>query len=168
MLDEQMINYIVKLAVDSAINYLEDEKERARDRRLRNTKLLLKNYKNLKKHAASIRLEIDELDELLLLDALETDEFAVESIKRSKKRTLVIIKFIDKMLELYQSLCTDEKECMKYEILYSIYIAEERASIKALADRYGVTTRQIYKILKNSVNEISILLFGIDTINLNY
>ena len=80
------------------------------DRRLRNTKLLLKNYRAFKKHCTGA-VYTDETGEhdgkkeetaLELLDMmLQRDNVAVvEAIRTSCRRTKIIIRHIDAMLDL--------------------------------------------------------------------
>lgn len=160
-----MVNYIVKLATDRALTFykeqLEQEKAKKLDKRLKNTKLLLKNYRYLKQHTDSIRLEIDELNEILIMDEVNTNVTAeVESIKRSKRRTIIMIKYVEKMLEIYESI--NER---RHNIIMSTYINEEKKSVKDLADYYQVTPRAIYKDINFSVNEIASLLFGVESLD---
>ena len=157
-------NYIVKLATETALTFykqqLEEEKTRIADKRNKNTKLLLKNYRYLKEHINSIRLEIDELNEIIILDDLNTDSFAIESIKASKRKTLIMLKFVDAMLSIYQDI-----NPKRFDILNETYIIEDRKSTKDLADKYQVTSRNIYKEINLGIIELSNLLYGIDSLH---
>lgn len=156
-------NYIVNLAVETALTFykeqVEAEKQKQLDNRLKNTKLLLKNYRHLKQHTDSIRLEIDELNEIIILDDINSETAELESIKESKRRTIIMIKYVAKMLELYESI-----NGRRYNIIKCFYIDEEKTSVKDLADYYQVTTRFIYRELNNAVIEISSLLWGISSL----
>ena len=162
-LDDKLIKQIVDIATETTAKILAAQKEVENrtliDRRLRNTKLLLKNFRHLKAHANSIRVELDELDELLILDSEDLDEIEVESIKKSKRKTLIMLAFISHMLELYRTI--NEKRHM---IVACLYIADEKTSVEELANYYKCTTRAIYKELRIAVSEISALFFGVDSI----
>ena len=83
------------------------------DRRLRNTKLLLKNYRMFKKHCTGA-VYTDEAGEhdgqeeetaLELLDMMlqRNNAITVESIRNSCRRTKIMIRHIDAMLGLYET-----------------------------------------------------------------
>lgn len=93
------------------------------DRRLRNTKLLLKNYRAFKKHCTGA-VYTDETGEhdgkkeetaLELLDMmLQRDNVAVvEAIRTSCRRTKIIIRHIDAMLDLYKIYCEKSTDMSK-------------------------------------------------------
>jgi hypothetical protein len=158
-MDKELVEQITVLATETALKVLADEKKQIADRRLRNTKLLLKNYRMLTIHSKNTVLKINELNQLLTLDLTETGEIEIESIKKSKQKTLLMLNFIDRMLETYRVI--NEK---RFVIVCCLYIAEEKTSVEELARYYNCTTRAIYKELNNAVSEISALLFGISSI----
>ena len=63
-IDELEIEDVIKLGINAGINYIKQQEElkigKRKDRRLRNTKLLLKIYRTLKKH-----IDISDLKHLL-------------------------------------------------------------------------------------------------------
>lgn len=158
-MDKELVEQITVLATETAMQVIANEKKKDQDKRLRNTKLLLKQYRHLRTHATITASNINELNEMLLLDLSDVGELEVKSIKRSKQRTLLMLNFIDRMLELYRDI--NEK---RFTIVVCLYIAEERTSVEELAMHYGCTTRAIYKELNSAVYEISSLLFGVDSI----
>lgn len=169
--NEELINQIVKVAVQTAIDYMEqkikeDRKKRV-DRRLRNTKLLLINYKNFKLHCSDIKDELTKLDDPDLLDNLDTEELVIESIKRSKQRTLVMVRFIDRMLEIYKRLAltsSKPEEKRRYETIYKLFITEEEFTAEMVAKCHNVDKRTVHRDVKDAVESLSALIFGIDSI----
>lgn len=168
-LNQEMINRIVKLATITATEkvfkmikeHQEQEKANLLDKRLRNTRLLLRNYRNLKEHTALIHLDIGELNQLLQLDPINLNTLEVESIKKSKKRTLIMVAFIEKMLEIYKEI-----NPKRHDLLYSLYISDKKNTVQTLACTHNVSTRAIYKDLDLAFKEIGSLLWGVDSINL--
>ena len=80
------------------------------DRRLRNTKLLLRNYHMLKEHAENsvfgrTQMEESAMDILESMMSIYNNEVIIESIKRSATRTAVIVSHIETMFELYAAYC---------------------------------------------------------------
>lgn len=89
------------------------------DRRLRNTKLLLKNYRMFKKHCTGA-VYTDETGDhdgkeeetaLELLDMMlqRNNAITVESIRNSCRRTKIMVRHIDSMLALYETYCKQSK-----------------------------------------------------------
>ncbi len=151
----------------------EQEKEYGRkaDRRLRNTKLLLRNYHMLKEHAENSvfgRTQIGEsaIDILESMMSLYDDEVIIESIKRSATRTAVIVSHIETMFGLYHAYCDKssnrEIEIRRYESLWDMYMAQNSLSVKEIADKQRVSKDTIYADLKAALERVSALIFGVD------
>lgn len=149
------------------------------DRRLRNTKLLLKNYRMFKKHCTGA-VYTDETGDhdgkeeetaLELLDMMlqRNNAITVESIRNSCRRTKIMIRHIDSMLALYETCCERSKnEVQKrgYRIIKAMYIDDETKSIEQLAALESVSTRQAYRDHDAAVEKISALMFGIDALDM--
>jgi hypothetical protein len=167
-LSEKQLEVISRTVID----YLEQEKEKQEkekfDRRLRNIRLLLKNYRSLVKHCEGVRIEIKKLDEKLALDLLDTDEFAIEAIKVSKKRTLATVKFVARMVSVYGKMCDEESEeaIRRYQTVYALYISEKRKTAKEIATCHKVEERTVYRDVNNSLEPLSVLMFGVDGLKL--
>lgn len=167
-LSEKQLEVITR----TAIEVYEKQKERSdkskHDRRLRNIKLLLKNYRSFVKHSQDIKLEIDILNEKLELDYLDTNEFAIESIKRSKTRTLAIVKFINKMLAVYKVMCDEEgtEAKRKYEVIKALYIDKPNLSIKTISDVHFVSEKTIRRDRDKACEDLTVLMFGVDSVRL--
>ena len=144
-----------------------------RDKRLRNTKLLLENYLNFQEHIKSSIFDkrtvkenaIDILDEL---DQFQTSETAyIESIKQSCSRTAIIVEHVDKMIDIYQILMKNSKlpeDERKYIILHKMYFQKNKLSVKDIAIQVNITESQVYRNIKDSIDFLSSLIFGIDGI----
>jgi hypothetical protein len=168
-LNEKQIEVISRTAALAAFEHLEKEREkqekRKHDRRLRNIKLLLKNYRSFAIHCADIKLQIIDLDKKLDLDELDTDEFAVTSIKRSKERTLAMVKFINKSLEVYKVVCEkseDPESNRRYKVIYDLYISDDKKTVTDVARGQSVHSRTIYKDIDKACETLVVLMFGID------
>lgn len=170
-LNLQQLELISKVAAQKALEHLEREKElqekKRHDRRLRNVKLLLRNYRMFANHTIDVRLEINELDAILELDELDTDEFAIESIKRSKKRTLAMVKFINKMFKVYKIICdeaSNPEEKRRYQTVYDLYISPHKKTVKEIATCQNVDQRTVYRDIDKACEDLSALMFGVDSI----
>ncbi|MGM0971671.1 MAG: hypothetical protein ACQEW2_02305 [Bacillota bacterium] len=170
-LSEKQLEVISKAAAQAAFEHLEKERQKREkqkyDRRLRNIKLLLKNYRSFVAHSAEIKLEINDLNAKLELDELDTDEFAIESIKRSKHRTLAMVKFINRMVAVYKSICEqsgNQEDIRKYETIYNLYIAEDKKTVSEISEMHFLSSRMVYKNIDNACEVLTVLVFGVDGI----
>ena len=180
VISDEQIGKITELASRTAIQEYEaartEERKHWKDRRLRNTKLLLLNYRMLKESAAhSVYLyEPEERDETAgdILEQMMTgtdSDIVVDSIRRSAKRTAIMVTHIETMMEIYRKKCLesdDDVRKRRYHVLYDQYIAEKPNSVKHLARTFHVTTDTIYNDLKIGRFELSTLIFGVDGIRL--
>jgi hypothetical protein len=166
-LSEKHIEVITRTAIEAYKEQIKSAEKTKHDRRLRNIKLLLRNYRSFKLHGAGINLEIKELDNLLEIESLDTDEFAIESIKRSKQRTLAMLKFIEKMMSVYKVLCDQsgkEDDRRIYQSVYQMYISDERLSSSEIATRQNTDPRTVYRDVDKACKTLSALIFGVDSI----
>lgn len=176
MTQEEIIRLAAEAGARAAMETLEKERQKERlemsDRRLRNTKLLLRNYRVFKDHAANAVYEAESeedpmqiIQELMMPD--KSPNLFVESIKRSVARTTTIVRHIETMLQLYQVYCfqygTEEDE-RRWRVVEGLYVGDERLSTSDLAEREGVVERTIYRDIDIACERLSALIFGIDGI----
>ena len=93
------------------------------DRRLRNTKVLLREYRNLKKYSENATYKKSDSNEAMaVLEEIDNtemeDELYVDAIKKSKDRTQIIIDHIHRMLDIYKTLCekNNDKKGGEYSV----------------------------------------------------
>ena len=174
MNQEEIIKLAAEAGAKAAMETLDRERQRDRqemaDRRLWNTKLLLKNYRSFVAHVANSVFTVDDympLEEIwadLMMPGRDSTLF-VESIKQSVARTATIVKHMEAMMDLYKVYCTtigtaeDER---RWRIIDGLYINEERRTIKELAQEEGVVERTIYKDVDIACERIAALMFGVD------
>lgn len=176
MTQEEIVRLAAEAGARAAMETLEKERQKERlemsDRRLRNTKLLLRNYRVFKDHAANAVYEAESeedpmqiIQELMMPD--KSPNLFVESIKRSVARTTTIVRHIETMLQLYQVYCfqygTEEDE-RRWRVVEGLYVGDERLSTSDLAEREGVVERTIYRDIDIACERLSALIFGIDGI----
>ena len=143
-LTDEIMETISNFAIDK-YKKTEQEAVKARfDRRLSNTKLLLKNYRQLLDHCENAVYESgnDEDADNGLVDMLEylngsaSDGLKIESICRSAERTRIIISHIDKMIHLYKYYCDSSphsEDARRYRVIYWLYLDHESKTHDELA-----------------------------------
>lgn len=154
----------------------EQKKEYSRraDRRLWNTKLLLRNYRMLKEHAENsvfgrTQMEESALDILESMMSIYDNEIIIESIKRSATRTAVIVSHIETMFGLYAAYCDKSPnrdiEMRRYEVLWDMYMVENTLSVKEVAAKQHVSKDTVYTDIKMATEKLTALIFGVDGLN---
>lgn len=181
MMSEEEVNKIVKSAAKTAAEKAievynsekEKQKENIRDRRLRNTHLLLKNYRMFKQSSeesvfslAHMELQESAADIIESMMNIYDEEVIVDSIKRSAARTATIVAHVDNMLDLYETYCRhtcgDYVAVRRFEVMYDAYIAEVPLSKRELAEKYNVSRDTIYMDLREAKKNLAALIFGVD------
>lgn len=143
---------------------LQREKEKERDARLHNTEFLLKHYQEFKlytdknKETTSSRLTAEEKNILSTITFGEEGGM-INSIKETTKRTVAMIRYVDKALETLEFMYKQEKNERNFNMLKKRYV--EGHTISQLAEFYHMNERSVYKVLDSVTERLSILLFGI-------
>ena len=77
-IDELEIEDVIKLGINAGINYIKQQEElkigKRKDRRLRNTKLLLRNYRMLSAHCTSAIYDAKQVVDENAIDILDLME----------------------------------------------------------------------------------------------
>lgn len=170
-MNAKQLEIVTKTAVQTALEYLEKEKQKQiktkRDRRLRNIRLLLKNYRSFVKHAEKIKDELTTFDSKTAMDELYEDDFALESIKRSKQRTLAMVQFMQRMLNVYRIMCEESnnpEEKRRYQVIYAMYISDKKMTAEEIAKSHFIDRSTVFRDVNKACETLSVLIFGVDAI----
>lgn len=164
-----------KAAMDCLMEEKKAQKKGRHDRRLRNTRLLLKNYRTFKQYAQGAVFNAKQAKEnaVDILDGLDDftfdDSLYIESIKKSQQRTIIILRHIDEMLKYYRIACEqsgreDEMRC--YRIIMATYIDDEKKSAEEIAEAENIERRTVYKNINAAIKPLSALIFGVDSLKI--
>lgn len=168
-----------RIGANAAMEKLEKERRKEGkkwiDKRLHNTKLLLKNYHLLKMSVGNAIYSKRQMNEsaadiLCNVMNMRDDEVIIDSIKQSTARTAVIVAHIDKMLGLYKIYCQSsgkEQERRRYDIIFKYYVSENKVSIGQIARDMGLVRQTVYNDINAAEKALSALLFGIDSLNID-
>lgn len=168
---DQIIEIAVKAALDWQVQQQSKEKRSRNDRRLRNTRILLKNYPLLKEHCGKAVFKLSQVSGDNAIDILDSidkmdGELFIESIRKSVTKTFIIISHIDTMLELYECYCQrskKEEDRRRYRVLYAYYF--EGLDMSVILAKENIEERTYYRDMRDSISLLSSLIFGIDSIN---
>ena len=162
-----------KAGIEKYNNELKTAQKKRADKRLHNTKLLLRNYRALKLNSENsifsrMQMEESAADILESMMGIYNDQVIVESIKNSATRTAIILTHVETMIGAYQVLCDksdNEIDSRRYDIIYQLYISDDKLSRKELADKWSIDKSTTYNDEKIAIERLSALIFGIDGLN---
>lgn len=167
---------IVKMSSEAAVwayqKARNEELGKSRDNRLRNTKLLMENYRKFKVYcnnaiydtAQLCQVENEEILELMGISVGKT--LQVGSIRNSVVVTKVIMEHVDTMLRCYRAKCMQSKKPevqRRWEILSLMYLSSaEPMNAQEVADKVHVGKSTVYNDIDSACEELSSLIFGLD------
>lgn len=176
---EQLVAEGVARGVKQGIEQFRNE-ERLKEKitydiKIKNTRLLLKNYRRFEKacNQAVVTekdLESATVDEILdKLYCTTYDEVTVvQSILTSKKRTEIIMTHIKKIIDFYiidANNSKNDEKIRRASILEDLYIkGKTQPAMSVLAKRYHISERQVHRDKNVAIEEIAVFMFGIDGI----
>ncbi|WP_293969441.1 hypothetical protein [uncultured Ruminococcus sp.] len=170
-----------EVGAKAAVKAVEREKKKMRDkqydRRYHNTKLLLRNYRQLNEHFKNAIFEIEQAEEYdesfydimeIMSDRGYDDDLYVKSIKESSVRTKIIMTHVNRMLDIYGVMCersnrADDKR--HYRILKAMYLDDTPVTATEVANREGVDKRTVYRDIDAAAACLTTLFYGVNGID---
>jgi hypothetical protein len=176
---ETYLNLVVetasKIATEHAIALHEklkdDDKKREKDKQLRNTKLLLRNYRDFKEYVNHVEGNVKDKnslpnEEATIKDLLVRGEDIVKTIKQSTQRTIMMVTYIDQALSAFKYICENDinkSAIRQYGILNLRFV--EGKTIEAISEEYDINVRNVYKAIDVAAERLSVILFGVYGLN---
>lgn len=169
-LTDEMMKEISEYAIACYLEESEKSRKSQYDKRLRNTKLLLKNYRELVAHSQNAVFEASRTNDDDLYDILDAmggmnGRIYVNSIKASAIRTSLIISHVNEMLKIYQILCERSgvpEDMRRFRVINALYIQENPKTREQIAEEENVDKRTIFRDVNVAVEKLTSLIFGID------
>ena len=174
-LTDKLLKGVVALAAETAIDKYKSEKEKeikeSKEKKLHNTKLLLKKYRGFVAHcdkatydALQVKEDLDLADIIeLMTDGEGTRSLKVKSIQESIAKTRIVLHHIDSMLEYYRNYCKNspkQEVSRRYEIIYHTYLSKDEIKGEDLAELLAVDKSTLYRNLNSAIQDLSALFFG--------
>lgn len=161
------MNDIIKEAVFMAIKeYDKTKEEKSRRKILYNTKLLLKNYNELKNHAENAVYKHIKKDEVGEVDkenvTYSNDKHFIESIKSSRAKTLIYIEHMDMALERVKRNQSIKGTEEKYKAFEMFYIEKMRKD--DIASKLECSSKSVSRWIKEMAEEVGVNMFGINSL----
>lgn len=143
------------------IGYFESKSQITKDKTLHNTKLLLRNYNKLKAHCKVVGEQLEE-DQGTFWNDRKLD---LSILMQNKAKTVKIMNQVDRALDHYERDCLKAvtlNESRRYDIIKMKYLNKEHSTDEDIADRYDIDRRTVQRNIENAVDDVSIILFGIE------
>lgn len=139
------------------------KKKEEKARNLRNTELLLKNYRKLKDLCDSTMTEAIPLN----YPEFDLENLTLESLTIYRKKTMLMMNHVDKMLIAYEWNCSKgtTEEDRRFKVLKLRYLTEEHLTVKEIVELHSIDQSTVYRDTKQAIKDMSVLLFGIDAID---
>lgn len=169
----------IKRGLETARNEEKLKEKITYDSRIKNTRLLLKNYRSFVKACEQAVYTEKELETATVEEVLDKlfctscDEVTVvQSILASKKRTEIILTHIKRIINFYifeADSSKSEEKWRKAHVLEDLYVkGKYKPKIYDMSEKYHVSERQINRDAKSAIEEIAIFMFGVDGIRKMY
>lgn len=173
----EMLDHAAAVAANTAIQKYKDEleahKRNVNDKKFRNTKLLLRQYRVLRDYAKNVVSEtesIEELDIMSLISGIsDSERYKAECVKNQVAFTKAIMQHVELMLGVYKAKCLSSgipAMSRRWRVIESMYIEGDTAGdIYAISEKESIDTRTVYKDVDKACDELSNLIFGLDLSN---
>lgn len=176
ILEDSVVKIAAEIGAKTALETMAREKRKQlterHKRKLRNTKLLLQNFRMFKLHSENAVAELRDVDEdtyqifeHMMSDGIVDSGLFVESIKKSVARTKIIVTHISDMLDLYKVYCQQSnkpEDMRRFRVVMAMYVDKTPYTISQIAGLEGIDERTVYKDIDAAIEKISALIFGID------
>lgn len=160
-------------AADLMLISCRKEEKKKIDRRLHNTRLLLRTYRELREFCSNAVYERTSLkaeDVMEDIMSMRGDHVIIESIKASAERTMLTVEHVDKMLNVYRICCSQSspENRRRYKVIKAMFINKEEMKIGEISKKFSVDKSTIYKDVEIAVERLTPLFFGIDGFHFVY
>lgn len=162
-LTDELIQTISRTVADQQRRQNKKQKKVENKRRLRNTRLLLENYRDIHDH-----IHLSEVTEIQAMN-YEIEHGTVirlDSIGKYHDKSRMLVKYLNMALDVYKERCSswDEAAYRRWRTIEWLYLSTTHLSESEIANYYHVDRSQINRDKDRAINELSVLLFGIDAI----
>jgi len=170
---------IQEIAVAAAVEALKvhknEERERARKNRFHNTELLLKKYPSLIKHIELSQDKVSGEDlEAYNFEESDMEDVIVYAIRRGRARTLVMVMQVEISLITLREKMIEQGKPEKYLVIDKLYLDPVKSlmpwkeRVRVIAAELHCCEKSVYTWKNDMVEELSIMIFGVDGLRLAF
>ncbi len=165
-MEKKAAELLVRTAALEAVR--EFEKSQKKNRKVKvfqNAKKLMENYNRICKSVQEGVSELSDVDAGEELEELSAEDIYINSIIKSKLRSIVMIAHIDKCLGLLEDEMIRKQTPEKYKAFKYFYL--EAMSPEDIAEELNCADRTVWRWVSELTNILCVYLFGADAIILD-
>lgn len=156
---------VAKMAAKEAVQEMKKElRKEQKTKTFQNTRKLMMNYNRICQSVREGISDLSEMDNSEELEEFTEEDVFINSILRSKLRSIIMIAHIDKCLELLEKEQRERGTLEKYLAFKYFYLDE--MSYESISEVYGHPERTARRWITEMTNILSIYLFGSDALYL--
>lgn len=137
------------------------EKKQRKNQILHNTRILMESYIEMRKHIENAISESEEMEEEEF-GVFKSENIYLQSIRRSKLKTALMISNIDRALEEVRTEQEKNGTLYKFEAFRMHYV--EGKTFEEVADNMNCGKNTPSRWSKELIRKMSVKLFGVDGI----
>lgn len=175
-LSQEEVRSLCEQAVDNYIEKHEKVKKENQSRLLYNTKVLLENYRKLKRYIERATANLEDVIaynypdyslQMLEILGLRVEDQKSYTIAKGVAMTKILMNHVERMIHEYQTECENSGSPVmqrRWDVISKMYLEDQKMDTKRLAEKYCVDPRVIQADAKQGREDIKILLFGIEAL----
>ena len=142
-------------------NKLDQEKRRKKNM-VKNTELLIKNFRKCKEMVREI--DLDKFEDQGTF--LASEELTLETLEKYRMKTYKMVRHIENMLVAYEHDAKNgtEEDRRRYSIMYKRYISDKRMSVKQIMDAMHVSQSTVYADTRAACKDMAAFIFGYESV----
>ncbi len=165
-MEKELAEQLVRsTALEAVKEFEKSQKKNKRVKVFQNAKKLMENYNRICQSVQEGVAELSDVDDGEELEELSSEDIYINSIIKSKLRSIIMIAHIDKCLGLLEEEMIRKEWPEKYEAFKSFYL--DRDTQEDIAERFDTTDRTIRRWISELTDILSVYLFGADAIVLD-
>ena len=165
-MEKEAAELLVRTAALEAVREFEKSQKKNRKAKVfQNAKKLMENYNRICKSVQEGVSELSDVDDGEELEELSAEDIYINSIIKSKLRSIVMIAHIDKCLGLLEEEMIRKETPEKYKAFKYFYL--ESMAPEDIAEKLNCADRTVWRWVSELTNILCVYLFGADAIILD-
>lgn len=165
-MEKEAAELLVRTAALEAVKIFEkSQKKNNRAKVFQNAKKLMENYNRICQSVQEGVSELSDVDDREELEELSAEDIYINSIIKSKLRSIVMIAHIDKCLGLLEEEMIRKETPEKYKAFKYFYL--EDMTPEDIAEELHCADRTVWRWVSELTNILCVYLFGADAIILD-
>lgn len=162
-MEKEAAELLVRTAALEAVKEFEkSQKKNSKAKVYQNARMLMENYNRICRSVQEGVSELSDVDDGEVLEELSAEDIYINSIIKSKLRSIVMIAHIDKCLGLLEEEMIRKEWPERYDAFKHFYLDE--MTYEQMADEYGYAERTARRWIGDCTIILSVYLFGADAI----